>query len=196
MNVIHLPRLRQRNNPILCFVDLQREYVSPGRALAMDEIDPWMSNCAKLLGFAREQRLPIAHLRQLRRGAFLNPATDFASWIDDFRPRPSEMVFERPMPSCYSAAGFSEVIDNIDNPILVVAGLTSSGACLATMLDCFHRNHTGCFISDASWSQPLGSASGEEANGFSTEIIRQYSEVMTTEELIQWLSKETFSLVS
>ena len=121
MNVIHLPRLRQRNNPILCFVDLQREYVSPGRALAMHEIDPWMNNCGRLLEFAREQRLPIAHLRQLRRGAFLNPATDFASWIEDFRPRPSEMVFERPMPSCYSAAGFSEVIDNIDNPILVVA---------------------------------------------------------------------------
>jgi len=196
MNVIHLPRLRQRNNPVLCFVDLQQEYVSQGRALAVDEVEPWRSNCSRLLSFAREQRMPIAHFRQLRRGAFLNPATNFASWIEEFRPRPSEMVFERAMPSCYSAEGFSAVIDNIDNPILVVAGLTSSGACLATLLDSFHRNHAGCFISDASWSQPLGSVSGGEANGFSTEIIRQYSDVMTTEELIQWLSKETFSLVS
>jgi nicotinamidase-related amidase len=196
MNVIHLPRLRQRNNPVLCFVDLQREYVSPGRALAVDEVEPWTGNCARLLSFARESRLPIAHFRQLRRGAFLNPATDFSGWIDEFRPRPSEMVFERAMPSCYSAAGFTEVIDHIDNPILVVAGLTSSGACLATLLDCFHRNHAGCFVSDASWSQPLGSVGGEEANELSTEIIRQYSDVMTTEDLIQWLSKETFSLVS
>ena len=196
MNVVHLPRLRQRNTPILCFVDLQREYASHGRALAVDEIEPWMSNCARLLSFAGEQRLPIAHLRQLRRGAFLNPATDFAAWMDEFRPRPSEMVFERSMPSCYSADGFSAVIDNIDDPVVVVAGLTSSGACLATLLDCFHRNHSGCFISDTSWSQPLGSASGEEANSFSTEIIRQYSDVMTTEELIQWLSKDRFSLVS
>lgn len=196
MNVIHLPRLRPRNNPVLCFVDLQREYIAEGRALAVDQVEPWMSNCTRLLAFARQQRLPIAHFRQLRRGAFLNPATDFAGWIDEFRPRPSEMVFEREMPSCYSANGFQAMIDNIDNPILVVAGLTSSGACLATALDCFHRNHAGCFISDASWSQPLGLIGGQEANALSTEIIRQYSDVMSTEELIQWLSKETFSLVS
>jgi nicotinamidase-related amidase len=196
MNVIHLPRLRPRNTPVLCFVDLQREYIAEGRALAVDQVEPWMGNCTRLLAFARRQRLPIAHFRQLRRGAFLNPATDFAGWIDEFRPRPSEMVFEREMPSCYSAHGFQAMVDHIDNPILVVAGLTSSGACLATALDCFHRNHAGCFISDASWSQPLGLIGGQEANALSTEIIRQYSDVMSTEELIQWLSKETFSLVS
>jgi nicotinamidase-related amidase len=196
MNVIHLPRQRQRSHPILCFVDLQLEYVSPGRALAVDETEPWMGNCRKLLRFGREQRLPIAHFRQLRRGGFLNPATGFAGWIEEFRPRPSEMVFERDMPSCYSATGFPAMTENIDNPILVISGLTSSGACLATSLDSFHRKHVSCFISDASWSQPLGFASGHEANAFSGEIIRQYSDVMSTDELIEWLSKEKFSLVS
>jgi nicotinamidase-related amidase len=196
MNVIHLPRQRQRSYPVLCFIDLQLEYVSDGRALAMDETDPWLGNCRRLLSFAREQRLPIAHFRQLRRGAFLNPATSFSGWIEEFRPRPSEMVFERSMPSCYSAPGFPAMTDNIDDPLIVLSGLTSSGACLATVLDSFHRNHTSCFISDASWSQPLGCASSSEANAFSGEIIRQYSDVMSTDELIEWLSKEKFSLVS
>ncbi len=196
MNVIHLPRLRQRSHPLICFVDLQVEYVSPGRALAVDDTDPWMENCRRLLDFARRQRMPIAHFRQLRRDTYLNAATSFSAWIEDFRPRPSEMVFERGLPSCYSAAGFPAMAENIDNPLLVIAGLTSSGACLATVLDCFHRNHESCFVADASWSQPLGVASGAEANAISGEIIRQYSDVMSTNELIEWLSKETFSLVS
>ncbi len=195
MNVIHLPLQRQRSHPIVCFVDLQLEYVSDGRALAVDEIEPWLGNCRRLLAFARAQRLPIAHFRQLRRGTLFNAATPFAGWIEEFRPRPSEMVFERELPSCYAAAEFASVTDNIDNPLLVVCGLTSSGACLATIVDSFHRQHTTCFVSDSSWSQALGGLGGAEANDVTAEIIRQYSEVLTTEQLIEWLSNETFSLV-
>ena len=33
------------------------------------------------------------------------------------------MVFERGMPSCYSAAGFPAMADNIDDPLLVIAGV-------------------------------------------------------------------------
>ena len=196
MNVIHLPRQRQRSHPVMCFVDLQLEYVSAGRALAVDEMEPWLGNCRRLLEFSREQRLPIAHFRQLRRGSFLNAATPFAGWIEEFRPRPSEMVFERDLPSCYTASEFESIVNNTDNPILVVCGLTSSGACLATVLDGFHRNHTVCFVGDASHSQALGSANSNEVNEVTSEIIRQYAEVLTTEQLIDWLSNETFSLVS
>ena len=195
MNVIHLPRQRQRSHPIMCFVDLQLEYVSEGRALAVDDVDPWIGNCRRLLEFAREARLPIAHFRQLRRGPFFNPATPFSGWIEEFRPRPSEMVFERSLPSCYSAPEFADVADNIDNPILVICGLTSSGACLATVLDGFHRNHLACFATDASWSQPLGSASSRESCALTGEIIRQYADLLDTDQLIEWLAHETFSLI-
>ena len=195
MNVIQLPRQRQRSHPVVCFVDLQLEYVSTGRALAVDDVDPWIGNCRNLLAFARDAGLPIAHFRQLRRGPFFNPATTFAGWIEEFRPRPSEMVFERALPSCYSAAAFAEFADNIDNPILVICGLTSSGACLATVLDGFHRDHAACFVTDASWSPPLGSASSHEARAMSAEIIRQYADLYDTTQLIEWLSHETFSLV-
>lgn len=196
MNVIPLPRQRHRSHPLICFVDLQQEYLAEGRALAVEETTPWLDNCRRMLGFAREQRLPIAHFRQLRRGAFLNPATPFADWIGDFRPRPSEMVFERGMPSCYAADGFPEMTEHMDDPYLVIVGLTSTGACMATALDCFHRNQASCFVSDASSSMPIGMASSGQANELSREIIRQYADVMTTDETIEWLSKEKFSLVS
>lgn len=196
MNIVRLPLQRQRALPIICFVDLQVEYVSQGRALAVEETEPWMGNCRKLLAYARQQRLPIAHFRQLRREAFLNPATSFASWIEEFRPRPSEMVFERSMPSCYSAPGFASVTQNMDDPVFVIAGLMSTGACLATALDSFHRQHTSLFVADASWSPPIGNASAEESNVFATELIRQYSDVTTTKGLIEWLTREQIGIAS
>lgn len=196
MNIIRLPIQRQRSLPLVCFIDLQVEYVSTGRALAVGETEPWIGNCRRLLAFAREKGLPIAHFRQLRRGPFLNPATSFSGWIEEFRPRPSEMVFERAMPSCYAADGFARVTSNLDNPFLVLAGLMSSGACLATAIDGFHRQHTSLFVSDASWSPQLGTASAEVSNDFATEVIRQYSDVMTTKGLIEWLSRESFERAS
>lgn len=196
MNVIPLPRQRHRSHPLICFIDLQQEYLAEGRALAVEKTDPWLNNCARMLAFARKQRLPIAHFRQLRRGPFLNPATPFADWIEAFRPRPSEMVFERPLPSCYAATGFAEMIANMDDPYLVIVGLTASGACMATALDSFHRSHASCFVADASWNQPLGSCDAVQSNALVSDIIGQYSDVLTTDETIEWLTKETFSLVS
>ncbi|MCC6737317.1 MAG: isochorismatase family protein [Bauldia sp.] len=196
MNIIRLPLQRQRPLPIVCFVDLQVEYIAKGRPLAVDANEPWMGNCRRLLAFAREHRLPIAHFRQLRREAYLNAATDYASWIDEFRPRPSEMIFERSMPSCYAAQAFAAVTQNMDHPVFVIAGLTSTGACLATALDAYHRQHTSLFVADASWSPAIGGASEEESNVFATELIRQYSDVTNIKGLLEWLSKEQVGIAS
>lgn len=184
-------RPRSESVPLMCFLDLQMEYVADGRALALDERTPWTENCRRLLAFARSERMSIAHFRQLWRGTFLNRATPFASWIEEFRPRPSEMVFERGFPSCYAAEGLVPILDNIDSPHLVIAGLTGHGACLATALDGFHRKHHITFVSDASWTPRLGTFSAAMAHACLAEIIGCYAEVMPTERAIEWLSSTT-----
>jgi len=196
MKIIRLPLQRQRSLPIVCFVDLQVEYVSKGRPFAVDVLEPWMDNTRTLLAFARENRLPIAHFRQLRREAFLNVATDYASWIEEFRPLPSEMIFERSMPSCYAAPAFVAVTQNMDHPVFVMAGLTSTGACLATALDAYHRQHTSLFVADASWTPAIGKSSEEESNVFAGELIRQYSNVTNTKGMIEWLNREQVGIAS
>ena len=128
MSIIQLVQTANRaDQPLVCFLDLQVEYVAEGRALALEAGTPWMENCRRLLALARAERMSIAHFRQLRRGTVLNPATGFANWIEEFRPRPSEMVFERALPSCYAAEKFASVLDYIDHPIIVLAGLTGHG---------------------------------------------------------------------
>jgi nicotinamidase-related amidase len=188
MRVIRFPhRPRHESTPLICFLDLQIEYVSDGRALALDEQTPWTENCRRLLAFARAERMSIAHLRQLWRGTLLNPATAFAGWIEEFRPRASELVFERELPSCYSADGFAPVLDNIESPRLVLAGLTGHGACLATVLDGFHRKHQITFVHDASSTPKLGTFNATASHACLTEIVACYAEVMSTQQAIEWL---------
>src|SRR5262249_12705714 len=125
MHVIPFPhRSHPEGAPLMCFLDLQLEYVAEGRALALEQRAPWMQNCRRLLASARAGRFSMPLCRRPWRAPLLNPATPFAGWIDEFRPRPSEIVFERNMPSCYSAEGFVSILDNIDSPCLVLAGLT------------------------------------------------------------------------
>ena len=192
MHVIPFPhRSRPEGAPLMCFLDLQVEYVAEGRALALEECAPWMENCRRLLAFARAERMSIAHFRQLWRGTLLNRATPFAGWIDEFRPRPSEMVFERNLPSCYAADGFVSILDNIDAPQLILAGLTGHGACLATVLDGFHRKHQITFVHDASSTPRLGTFSAPQAHAYLAEIINCYAEVVSTEQIIEQLSGPT-----
>jgi nicotinamidase-related amidase len=192
MPIIQLVQTANRvDQPLVCFLDLQVEYVAEGRALALDACTPWMENCRELLALARAERMSIAHFRQLRRGTVLNPATGFANWIEEFRPRPSEMIFERALPSCYAAERFASVLDHIDHPVVILAGLTGHGACLATVLDGFHRRHRFIYVSDASSTPRLGALDTAASHACVTEIIGCYAEVSTTEKITRWLGGVT-----
>ncbi|MGA8616558.1 MAG: isochorismatase family protein [Xanthobacteraceae bacterium] len=185
-------RQPQRDEPLICFTDLQVEYIVQGRPLALEQLTPWMENCRRLLSFARQNRMSISHFRQLWKTPLLNAATPFASWIEEFRPRPSEMSFDRQLPSCYAAKDFVSVVDNIENPHLVLAGLTGHGACLATVLDGFHRKHRITYVADASWTPALGTLASSAAHAYVTEIIACYADVVPTDQLIEWFSGATW----
>lgn len=183
-----LPRRRGgHSSPLVCFVDLQMEYVADNRRLALDEREPWMSNCRALMASARQCKLPIAHFRQLRRETEFNVATEFCGWIEEFRPSPFEMVFERPLPSCYAAERFDELLRSLDNPEFLLAGLTSAGACLSTAVEAFHRGDQCVFIEDASASQSVAEQTEIESHRVITDLMRSYCQVMTTSQALGWM---------
>jgi nicotinamidase-related amidase len=185
MTVIRFPRNDgSYDMPIIVFVDLQREYVTQGRAHALDRREPWWTNCQRLLEFARERSLPVAHFRQVRREPFFNRATPFADWIEEFRPRPHEMVFERAQPSCYSNESFAELLDSLAQPCFLLVGLTGESSCLATIMESYHRGHSVALVADASDSRPLGGYGESDVHGVVIEIAAQFGDVVTTSEVI------------
>jgi nicotinamidase-related amidase len=182
------PRRRSSDSsPLVCFVDLQMEYVAGNRRLALADRDPWASNCRLLMDAARQRRLSIAHFRQLRRETDFNVATEFSGWIDEFRPRPFEMVFERSMPSCYAAEKFDALLRALDDPEYLLVGLTGGGACLSTAVDAFHRGDRCVFIEDASASPGIGGLGEIQSHEVVTDLIRSYCHVITSSQALVWM---------
>jgi nicotinamidase-related amidase len=181
MSVIRFPRYAEDvGTPIMVFVDLQQEYVCDGRAHALQGREPWWSNCIRLLDFARREGLPVAHFRQLKREPFFNRATPFAEWIDVFRPRPHEMVFERSQPSCYSNDSFAALLDSLSSPSFVLAGLTCETNCMATVMEAYHRGHQAMLVADASASRALGDHDEAQVHDVTVEIMSLFGDVTTT----------------
>ncbi len=185
MGVIRFPRGDgEFEKPLVVFVDLQREYVTEGRAPALSRREPWWTNCLRLLEHARAQGLSVVHFRQLRREPFFNRTMPFADWIDEFRPRPHEMVFERSMPSCYSNESFATLLESLSRPYYLLAGLTGESSCLSTVMDSHHRGHRAVLVADASDSRALGDYCEENVHGVVVEIAALFGEVVSTSDVV------------
>jgi nicotinamidase-related amidase len=169
-------------------IDLQQEYVSAPRLLAVPGAEQALANCVAALAHARAIGIPIAFTRQVRAAPFFNKATRFSHWIDGVGPSPTDMVFERDRPSCYASERFSEMMELAGNGNLVIAGFAGETACLATAIDAYHRGHRVTFLSDASASHGLGGIEASDIHRSVTALIGLYANVATTREWIAELS--------
>jgi nicotinamidase-related amidase len=169
--------------PVVVLVDMQQEYLAEPRLLAIPQIDRALDNCRRLLEHARRIGLPVAFMRTLHESAFFNRATPFARWIEGFEPCRNEMVFERSNPSCYSSEAFAAMVNHSRGGI-VLAGFSGEAACLSTMIDAFHRNHTITYLCDASASHTLEDLPAHQTHRAVSRICGLYGEVHQTGEWI------------
>ncbi len=165
--------------PTLVLVDLQQEYISTPRALALNGASAALDNCSVALRHARELGFPVAHMRWIDQAPFFNSHSRFSRWIEGFEPNGADMIFERNRPSCYTSKDFAEIIGRGGAPF-VLAGFAGETACLATAIEAFHRGHTFTYLHDASASHALEHADAEEVHRTVSEIIRLYGKTMDT----------------
>src|SRR5665213_2869258 len=85
--------------PTLVMIDMQQEYVSSPRFLAIPNASRALANCRAALAHAQAIGLPVAFVRWSGKSSFFNAATRFSRWIDGFVPTGVDMVFERARPS-------------------------------------------------------------------------------------------------
>lgn len=190
-NVISLRADGQaRGVPLLVLVDLQQEYVSEGRLHQIRDVKGPLENCRRLIEAARMDRWPIANVRWLQRADHFNRKLKFSSWIEDFRPQASDMVFEKEGASCFSDKAFSEMMEHGAGDIAVIAGFTGAIACLATALDGAARGHTMIFSADASASRGAGTLDDPSAHTAATFVISQHARVETTEDIIAMFAND------
>jgi nicotinamidase-related amidase len=130
--------------PILVCADFQIEYLGQGA-----DVDAITSRCGVLLSLWRENLWPVLHLKRIAQAAWFNPASNLTDWIEAFRPRPGEMVFEHPLPSAYSSTRFSEYMTSMKNIRCAMMGFSLDETILSTAIEGFHRGHRYQVVTDA-----------------------------------------------
>jgi nicotinamidase-related amidase len=171
--------------PCLVVVDMQQEYVTGSRLMALPDADLALANCRAALAHARSKGFPVAFLRQFSRSAYFNRATSFSGWIEGFEPTGADMVFDRENPSCYASAPFAQFMDGCGGHF-ALAGFAGETACLSTAIDAFHRKHRFSYLADASASHQLGELSAADVQRAVAGIVGVYGEIVTTSS---WISE-------
>jgi len=175
--------------PCLVLADMQQEYVTGSRLMALPDAESALANCRAALDYARSMGFPVAFLRQVSRSAYFNPATAFSGWISGFEPTGADMVFERQYPSCYSNTMFAQLMEGCGGHF-ALAGFAGETACLSTAIDAFHRKHCFSYLADASASHGLGGLAAGDVQNAVANIIGVYGEVVST---CSWISRRPAS---
>jgi len=93
---------------------------------------------------------------------------------------PTEMVFERELPSCYSNEDFANVMNEGAGVNIVLAGFAGESACLSTVIDAYHRGHRLTFLSDASASHAVETVTASNVHSLLSKVLGLYATVATT----------------
>ncbi|HEU5019478.1 MAG TPA: isochorismatase family protein [Pseudolabrys sp.] len=192
-NIVSLrPYVDPLTAPTVVMVDLQQEYVAAPRRMAVPNAEQALANCRTLLAHARTMGFPVAFTRRIGRAPFFNSATRFSHWIEGFLPLPTEMVFEREMPSCYDSEEFARVMDEGIGANIVLAGFAGESACLSTIVDAHHRAHRVTFLSDASASHALEGTDANDVHALLVKVLSLYGKVATTADWIDTTREWSF----
>lgn len=162
---------------LLVMIDLQQKnYDELARDRASD-IAQSLENCMSAIQHARNLGLPIAFTRQGDHPGLFERSAQSA-WISGLEPKRSDMVFERPHPSCYTNQLFEDVVSRVGN--FVVAGLIAEETCLATAIDAAHRGHHVTFLNDASVSRSRRHADARSVHLVATRAMELFADITTT----------------
>lgn len=139
-----------------------------------------LANCRRLLEQARATDWPLAFTVDAAR---LHQGPEPAGWIDGFRPRPADMLFETRGDSCYADPAFADAMTAAGRSFLL-AGLSGNRTCLATLIEAPAYGHHGGLVEDACYVAPLKGLDAPASRRALAAVASSYATTLTTADLM------------
>src|ERR1700676_2483794 len=121
-----------QTRPTLVLVDIQREYIAPGRPFHLHGISPSLTNCRILLDRARLNNWPVVHVQHVQDGPV--STGEYTRFIEGFEPKSGEPVFVKSQISPYTNEAFKQAMLAMRENEVVIAGYGSTMCCLSTII--------------------------------------------------------------
>jgi ureidoacrylate peracid hydrolase len=133
----------------LIVIDIQREYITPGRPFHISSIGPSLEKAYSMLQCARSQGWPIAHVQHLQDGDLFNRSAATSDFVDGFMPEHGETIAVKGNFSSFSSPEFVKfTAEHADHEFLVI-GYGTTMCCLSTIVDGYHRGYRYALVEDA-----------------------------------------------
>ncbi|HUZ12165.1 MAG TPA: isochorismatase family protein [Caulobacteraceae bacterium] len=172
--VHHEQRCSSSTAPWLICLDLQREFVVPGRPHYDPSADQVAGACARVIDHARAARWRIVHSQRRRLGGLFCGETLFGAPIEGLRPLISEPVFLRTGLSAFSSPEFASRVEDARNCEVCLIGFSVADSCLATAFSAIDAGLSLTVVEDAIGGDAPGAAA-EVARSILGRLVRLIS---------------------
>jgi nicotinamidase-related amidase len=169
----------------LVVVDVQNEYVTPGRPFNIQSIAPSLARCADVLAQARSEGWPVAHVQHLQSGSIFAHGSQEAALVEGFEPRSGEELITKGDFSCYSAEAYRRFVATNRGRELVIVGYGATMCVLSTIIDGYHRGDKYVLVTDATAAKAAGGLSEEALHLHVVTILGTFARQTSTAELFQ-----------
>jgi ureidoacrylate peracid hydrolase len=165
----------------LVVIDIQREYISAGRAFHIASIAPSLHNAYLMLTYARREGWPIIHVQHLQDGDLFGTSSDTSGFIDGFMPEPGEAHATKGNYSAFSSPTFVDFVAQHADHEFVVIGYGTTMCCLSTIVEGYHRGYRFSLVQDATAALSADGLSEASVQQHATAILKPFARITRTE---------------
>jgi ureidoacrylate peracid hydrolase len=172
---------------ILLAIDIQEEYITPGRAYHIEDIEPSLANAKTLIDAARAADVPVWHVQHQQEKGVFAKGGEYTDPIKGFEPEDGERVFIKDLYSSFSAPELADALAEAKPEDVTVIGYGTPMCCLATIVEGIHRGYSFTLVEDAAAAVAGKRASEQELHQSAVNVIAQYARVARTEDVLEEL---------
>lgn len=178
----------RRPRPRLVCIDLQREYVIPGRPLYADGAGLVADHCARVLAIARAQGWRVIHAQRRHAEGLFDRSSYFGAPIEGLRPLVSEPVFAHSGLSAFGNPDFAaEMQDAVGEDVFLI-GFSLSSTCLATALSAMDLGLAITVIAEAVGAAPARGLDAGAARDAAMALLSPMVRWLSTRDLLEQVS--------
>ncbi|HWA64004.1 MAG TPA: isochorismatase family protein [Caulobacteraceae bacterium] len=161
----------ERPRPRLVCVDLQREYVVPGRPLFAAGAGEIAETCVRVLAHARAADWRVVHVRRRLSDGLFDVSGHFGAPIEGLRPLIREPVFAHSTLSAFGNRDFDFEMREALGEEVFLMGFSLSGSLLATALGAIDAGLSPTVIADAAGAAPAPGIDHETARDAAMTLL-------------------------
>jgi nicotinamidase-related amidase len=168
--------------PVLLCLDLQMEFIAPGRPFADPDGDLIAGRCSELIQDAREAGWSVVHT-QLHRGGPLIAGQGLTQPIPGCEPRPGEVLLRRAGVSAFAHPDLEGVLQGAAESGAYVIGFSAPLSLTSTLFDAEDRGQTLLVVDGAVGGADVSEWSAEESRALLVHTAERLNRAITLEAL-------------